>query len=238
MLAFDFGADGWYLRRNHLGQPRDATSGDRSLHQKPRTDFPTGEVGQLFGYCDMEAIGWSLLVGRPRTRQPHAQGHGLSSRKRRTPPHQSQAGGVCAGASAAKAASCFRGSKVISAESDTIWQTVGDAIQDVGAGDTRNKRSVWTVPKPRYKGAHFATLDRLMKAPSWTARAGGPRSWDPFLAVHQAQVSPSRSRQVHRHRKRNDATACRTRLRLQPFAGGQFDRNPTAPSHPDQAEPY
>ena len=57
----------------------------------------------------------------------------------------------------------------------------GRDMQDVGAGETRNKRSVWTVATTPYKGAHFATFPTALIEPCILAGApAGGVVLDPF----------------------------------------------------------
>jgi DNA modification methylase len=54
-------------------------------------------------------------------------------------------------------------------------------MKDVGAGPTRNKRSVWTIPTKPFKGAHFATFPLALVRPG--ILAGCPQGGtvlDPF----------------------------------------------------------
>lgn len=58
----------------------------------------------------------------------------------------------------------------------------GRDMQDVGAGETRNKRSVWTVATTPYKGAHFATFPTALIEPCILAGApAGGVVLDPFF---------------------------------------------------------
>ena len=58
----------------------------------------------------------------------------------------------------------------------------GRDMQDVGTGETRNKRSVWTVATTPYKGAHFATFPVALIEPCILAGApSGGVVLDPFF---------------------------------------------------------
>jgi site-specific DNA-methyltransferase (cytosine-N4-specific) len=58
----------------------------------------------------------------------------------------------------------------------------GRDMQDVGASETRNKRSVWTVATTPYKGAHFATFPTALIEPCILAGApAGGVVLDPFF---------------------------------------------------------
>ena len=58
----------------------------------------------------------------------------------------------------------------------------GRDMQDVGASETRNKRSVWTVATTPYKGAHFATFPVALIEPCILAGApSGGVVLDPFF---------------------------------------------------------
>ena len=58
----------------------------------------------------------------------------------------------------------------------------GRDMQDVGAGENRNKRSVWTVATTPYKGAHFATFPPALIEPCILAGAPvGGVVIDPFF---------------------------------------------------------
>jgi site-specific DNA-methyltransferase (cytosine-N4-specific) len=54
----------------------------------------------------------------------------------------------------------------------------GRDMADVGAGETRNRRSVWTVPTQPYNGAHFATFPPALIEPCILA---GSRPGDTVL---------------------------------------------------------
>ena len=55
-------------------------------------------------------------------------------------------------------------------------------MEDVGASETRNKRSVWTVATVPYKGAHFATFPPALIEPCILAGApSGGVVLDPFF---------------------------------------------------------
>jgi len=57
----------------------------------------------------------------------------------------------------------------------------GRDMKDVGMGDTRNKRSVWTVCTQPYKGAHFATFPPKLISPMILAGCPvGGTVLDPF----------------------------------------------------------
>ena len=59
----------------------------------------------------------------------------------------------------------------------------GRDMQDAGTGDTRNKRSVWTVSTKPYKGAHFATFPTDLIEPCILAGApAGGIVLDPFFS--------------------------------------------------------
>ena len=58
----------------------------------------------------------------------------------------------------------------------------GRDMQDVGASETRNKRSVWTVATVPYKGAHFATFPPALIEPCILAGSRpGDLVLDPFI---------------------------------------------------------
>lgn len=73
----------------------------------------------------------------------------------------------------------------------------GCDMQDVGAGDTRNKRSVWTVSTKPYSGAHFAVFPADLIEPCILAGApAGGVVLDPFMGSGTtAQVSQDLGRQ-------------------------------------------
>lgn len=58
----------------------------------------------------------------------------------------------------------------------------GRDMQDVGAGETRNRRSVWTISTKPYKGAHFATFPPELVEPCVLAGSRpGDIVFDPFM---------------------------------------------------------
>lgn len=69
----------------------------------------------------------------------------------------------------------------------------GRDMRDVGAGPTRNKRSVWTVSTKPFKGAHFATFPIDLIEPC--ILAGSPKSGvvlDPFCGAGTTGVAAQR----------------------------------------------
>ena len=73
----------------------------------------------------------------------------------------------------------------------------GRDMQDVGASETRNKRSVWTVATVPYKGAHFATFPPALIEPCILAGSRpGDVVLDPFMGSGTtAQVAQALGRQ-------------------------------------------
>ena len=69
-------------------------------------------------------------------------------------------------------------------------------MKDVGAGDTRNRRSVWTVATKPYKGAHFATFPPALVEPCILAGCPvGGTVLDPFSgSATTGQVAMSNAR--------------------------------------------
>ncbi len=58
----------------------------------------------------------------------------------------------------------------------------GRDMKEVGAGETRNRRSVWTIPTVPYSGAHFATFPPALIEPCILAGSrAGDTVLDPFF---------------------------------------------------------
>jgi DNA modification methylase len=68
------------------------------------------------------------------------------------------------------------------AGSDRVQGKTNGNMKAVGGGETRNKRSVWTVTTKPYKGAHFATFPSDLITPCILAGApAGGIVLDPFM---------------------------------------------------------
>jgi DNA modification methylase len=72
-----------------------------------------------------------------------------------------------------------------------------DGVSQCGVKETRNKRSVWTVPTTAFSGAHFATFPRALIEPCILAGApAGGIVLDPFMGSGTtAQVATDLGRQ-------------------------------------------
>jgi len=149
-VAFALQADGWYLRSDiiwHKPNPMPESV----------TDRPTKAHEYLFllakserYYYDSEAIKeqavWAESWSASNTHTAVAQGgrHGKTSIFNQR--WQGKAG-----------KNAFRGQGAEREGATGPANRDGRDMQDVGAGATRNKRSVWTVATRPYKEAHFAT---------------------------------------------------------------------------------
>lgn len=157
MLAFALRADGWYLRQEIIWakpnpMPESVTDRCTKSHEQI---FLLAKSASY--YCDMGAIK-EPAVGQNE--------HDLTGPGYSAPGQSANTGNRGRGGKNA-----FRGQGHFR-ESDTgPANREGRDMQDVGAGDTRNKRSVWTVSTKPYKGAHFATFPRKLIEPCILAGA-------------------------------------------------------------------
>ena len=149
MVAFALRADGWWLRSDIIWAKPNPMP-------ESVTDRPTKAHEYLFllakserYYYDSEAIaepavtndmrrpygsqGAWQLDGRPEEQRPNGQLRGKAGKN------------------------AFRGQGAERKSTTGPANRDGRDLMDVGAGPTRNKRSVWTVATRPYKGAHFAT---------------------------------------------------------------------------------
>jgi len=168
MLAFALRADGWYLRQEIIWakpnpMPESVTDRCTKSHEQI---FLLAKSASY--YCDMAAIK-EPAVGQNE--------HDLTGPGYSAPGQSANTGNRGRGGKNA-----FRGQGHFR-ESDTgPANRDGRDMQDVGAGDTRNKRSVWTVSTKPYKGAHFATFPTDLIEPCILAGApAGGIVLDPFF---------------------------------------------------------
>jgi DNA modification methylase len=179
MLAFALRADGWYLRSDiiwHKPNPMPESVTDRPtksheylflLTKSPTYYYDADAIAEDSITDDPRrpygSLGSWELDGRPVEQRPNGQ-----PRKERPTWQERKTAGATAGNIGA---------------SDTYQNGVhGEGLShDLGIGQTRNKRSVWTVSTQRYRDAHFATFPPKLIEPCILAgSAKGDTVLDPF----------------------------------------------------------
>lgn len=169
-VAFALQADGWYLRQDiiwHKPNPMPESVTDRCtkaheymflLSKSERYFFDsdaikeqsvTGDIRRPYG----SKGAWDL-DGRPEEQRPNGKPRGKGGKN------------------------AFRGQGHFRSADTGPANREGRDMADVGAGETRNRRSVWTVPTQPYNGAHFATFPPALIEPCILA---GSRSGDTVL---------------------------------------------------------
>lgn len=169
-VAFALQADGWYLRQDiiwHKPNPMTESVTDRCtkaheymflLSKSERYFFDsdaikeqsvTGDIRRPYG----SKGAWDL-DGRPEEQRPNGKPRGKGGKN------------------------AFRGQGHFRSADTGPANREGRDMADVGAGETRNRRSVWTVPTQPYNGAHFATFPPALIEPCILA---GSRSGDTVL---------------------------------------------------------
>jgi DNA modification methylase len=174
-VAFALQADGWFLRSEiiwHKPNPMPESVRDR----------PTKSHEQIFLLSKSERYHYdSESIKEPAVCADEARwagtDNGLESSKSWVGTGKSTRRFGRAGATAFRGQGHFR-------DGDGPANRPGRDLNEVGAGITRNKRSVWSVATRPFKGAHFATFPPKLIEPC--ILAGSPRGGtvlDPFAGA-------------------------------------------------------
>jgi DNA modification methylase len=191
-VAFALQADGWYLRQDiiwHKPNPMPESVTDRCTKAHEYV-FLLSKSARY--YYDSEAVKEPAISTEPAGngfagRQGGERGlpmsGGRGSTERWTPKGKG-------GKNAFRGQGHFRDSEGGPANRD------GREMKDVGAGDSRNRRSVWTIATQPYKGAHFATFPPALVEPCILAGCPvGGTVLDPFSgSATTGQVALSNAR--------------------------------------------
>jgi DNA modification methylase len=170
LLAFALRADGWYLRSDiiwHKPNPMPESVTDRPtksheyvflLSKSPRYYFDAGAIAEPIR---SDPGSWKMPDGFATHEGAHGSFHrdGREKGRKRMLP----IGGV----------------KAVGVNGNATYS--GNTPE---FGDTRNARTVWTIPTQGYSGAHFATFPRELAARCIKAgSAAGDLVLDPFLGT-------------------------------------------------------
>lgn len=176
MLAFALRADGWYLRQEIIWakpnpMPESVTDRCTKSHE---SIFLLAKSEKY--YFDAGAIKEPAAPGSiARWNQDIEQQAGSDRVPGKTNGNMKAVGGK-------GGKSAFRGQGHQRDGDKGPANREGRDMQDVGSGETRNKRSVWTVATTPYKGAHFATFPIALIEPCILAGApAGGVVLDPFF---------------------------------------------------------
>lgn len=176
MLAFALRADGWYLRQEviwHKPNPMPESVTDRCT-KAHESIFLLAKSERYF--YDHEAV---KEPAAPASLQRWAQDIEQQAGSDRVPGKTNgpmKAVGGKGGKNAFRGQGHFRDGDKGPANRD------GRDMQDVGASETRNKRSMWTVATVPYTGAHFATFPPALIEPCILAGSKpGQIVLDPFF---------------------------------------------------------
>lgn len=176
MLAFALRADGWYLRQEIIwakSNPMPESVLDRCT-KSHESIFLLAKSASY--YCDMGAIKEPAAPGSIARWNQDIEGQIGSDRV----PGKTNGNMKAVGGKGGKNA--FRGQGHQRDGDNGPANRGGRDMQDVGASETRNKRSVWTVATTPYKGAHFATFPPALIEPCILAGApSGGVVLDPFF---------------------------------------------------------
>jgi len=176
MLAFALRADGWFLRQDiiwHKPNPMPESVTDRCTKSHEYI-FLLSKSERYF--YDHEALKEPASPASIARWNQDIEGQIGSDRV----PGKTNGNMKAVGGKGGKNA--FRG-QGHQRDSDTgPANREGRDMQDVGASETRNKRSVWTVATVPYKGAHFATFPPALIEPCILAGSRpGDLVLDPFI---------------------------------------------------------
>jgi DNA modification methylase len=169
-VAFALQAAGWYLRQDiiwHKPNPMPESVTDRCtkaheylflLTKSERYFFDSDAIKEQSVTDDLRrpygSKGAWDLDGRPEEQRPNGKPRGKGGKN------------------------AFRGQGHFRSADTGPANREGRDMADVGAGETRNRRSVWTVPTQPYNGAHFATFPPALIEPCILA---GSRPGDTVL---------------------------------------------------------
>ena len=188
-VAFALQADGWYLRQDiiwHKPNPMPESVTDRCtkaheymflLSKSERYFFDSDAIKEQSVTDDIRrpygSKGAWDLDGRPEEQRPNGKPRGKGGKN------------------------AFRGQGHFRSADTGPANREGRDMADVGAGETRNRRSVWTVPTQPYNGAHFATFPPALIEPCILAGSRpGDLVLDPFMGSGTtAQVAQQLGRQ-------------------------------------------
>ena len=174
-VAFALQADGWYLRQDiiwHKPNPMPESVTDRCTKAHEYV-FLLSKSERY--YFDQKAIAEPVTQSIiKRLSQPNLENQIGSDRV----PGKTNGNMKAVGRGGKNA---FRGQGHMRGGENGPANRDGRDMKDVGTGDTRNKRSVWTVCTRPYKGAHFATFPPALIAPMILAGCPvGGTVLDPF----------------------------------------------------------
>jgi DNA modification methylase len=169
-VALALQAAGWYLRQDiiwHKPNPMPESVTDRCtkaheylflLSKSERYFFDSDAIKEQSVTDDIRrpygSKGAWDLDGRPEEQRPNGKPRGKGGKN------------------------AFRGQGHFRSADTGPANREGRDMADVGAGETRNRRSVWTVPTQPYNGAHFATFPPALIEPCILA---GSRPGDTVL---------------------------------------------------------
>ena len=152
MLAFALREDGWYLRQDiiwHKPNPMPESVTDRCTKAHEYL-FLLSKSSRY--YFDSDAMQEPAV-------STHRPGNVSTPKAVEADPekHRTRAGLLAYAARSRGGANAFRGQGHMRDGAGPA-NPVGRDMSTVGIGETRNRRSVWTVATRPYKGAHFATF--------------------------------------------------------------------------------
>ena len=169
-VAFALQEAGWFLRQDiiwHKPNPMPESVRDRCtkaheylflLSKSERYFFDSDAIKEQSVTDDLRrpygSKGAWDLDGRPEEQRPNGKPRGKGGKN------------------------AFRGQGHFRSADTGPANREGRDMADVGAGETRNRRSVWTVPTQPYNGAHFATFPPALIEPCILA---GSRPGDTVL---------------------------------------------------------
>jgi len=189
-VAFALQADGWYLRQDiiwHKPNPMPESVADRCTKAHEYV-FLLSKSERY--YFDQKAIAEPVTQSTiERLSQPNLENQVSSDRV----PGKTNGNMKAVGRGGKNA---FRGQGHMRDGDNGPANRDGRDMRDIGVGDTRNKRSVWTVNTKPYKGAHFATFPPSLIRPMILAGCPiGGTVLDPFGGSGTtAQVSEEEGR--------------------------------------------
>lgn len=222
-LAFALQADGWHLRQDviwHKPNPMPESCRDRCtkaheylflLSKSPRYYWDKAAMSEpVSGTAPTRGAGYKMPDGWDTGAGGHGSFHRAGREKGKTPGKNSRVHVTrTPNGAAPQARVAGVNPKSIDGDRERTRQNASFSAAVVGLVETRNRRSVWTIPPAPFREAHFATFPPALVRPCiLSSSREGDVVLDPFGgSLTTAQVALEHGRQAIVHELNADYIA-------------------------------